>query len=324
MSNSKRNRTNEQDENVSSAKKAKGNLTSFGWLKEQRFVKDVTIQELNELDRKVSMHRDGGRSYTSLKERLYEELPKLLLSDKKVVVLAYGVTIQSEEDEERIRSDRRFTHKCNVVNEMIDPQFVNLVYLFVKPHAALSDIPVNVGMNEEDNKVYQTHYGACGCRGHPYIQWLVVPMEVVKEYILHYFCRIYKGRYGGKNHLLLYKNKEDVCKMWIHRVEKPFTRVVCSLEAFSYEFNKAVDSIENQYEVDTTAAICLLYHWCYELGISDMFGMSANVMNARKRYHMLDMWERGSEPLELVRHLVHNETDSKETESAVKIPLFFH
>ena len=114
--------------------------------------------------------------------------------------------------------------------------------------------------------------------------------------------------------------------MWIHRVEKPFTRVVCSLEAFKYEYKHAVDSIENQYEVDTTAAICLLHHWCYELGISDMFGMPGNVMNARKRYHMLDMWERGSEPLELVHHLVHNETDSEDnkTDSEVKIPLFFH
>ena len=172
--------------------------------------------------------------------------------------------------------------------------------------------------DKEDNKVYQTHYGACRCRGHPFVPWFVVPMEVVKEYILHYFCRIYKGRYGDKNHLLLYKNKEDVCKMWIHRVEKPFTKVVCSLEAFSYEFNKAVDSIVNQYEIDTTAAICLLHHWCNELGISEMFGEPMNVMNARKRYHMLDMWERGSEPLELV-HLVHNETDSN-----VTIPLFFH
>ena len=277
-------------------------------------MKEVTIQELNELDRKVSMHKDGGRSYnTSLKQRLYEELPKLLPSDNKFVVLAYGVTIQSEKDKDRHRNNLRATPTCSVVKQMIDPQFVNLVYLFVKPYTALSDIPSENPMNKQDNKVYQTHYGACRCRGHPFVQWFVVPMKVVKEYILHHFCRIYNGRYGDKNHLLLYKNKEDVCKMWIHRVEKPFTKVVCSLEAFSYEFNKAVDSIENQYEVDTTAAICLLHHWCNELGISEMFGEPMNVMNSRYRYHMLDMWERGSEPdLNLV-----------ETGSDVKTPLFY-
>ena len=206
----------------------------------------------------VCVGNDGKRKYcNAYKSGQYTEEPRLVLNRYYSCPIGAYETIQKELDWAK-------DTKIYTVSAAAYP--------------TLDEVPIAVP-SEYLKEYYDTTYVG--------VNWFVLPLRVVKEYLVKHCCKIYTEMTGKKYSTVVCKHRDErVGHICIGR-ESIF------MPCIKPDKKSVISYLCSIYPISEECADCLLYEMCKDADSVGMFGSNGEQWKAQHNYMIRYMWLNG-------------------------------